>query len=65
MNALAHDLNYPILRKNKNIDAFLNRCKSFSVSGDCANVDKVKTLALSLKNADKIVTMQTSMLLVC
>ncbi|XP_041661527.1 rho-associated protein kinase 2-like isoform X2 [Cheilinus undulatus] len=25
MNALAHDLNYPALRKNKNIDAFLNR----------------------------------------
>nr|XP_054603976.1 rho-associated protein kinase 2 isoform X1 [Nothobranchius furzeri] len=25
MNALAHDLNYPILRKNKNIESFLNR----------------------------------------
>ncbi|XP_032398221.1 rho-associated protein kinase 2 isoform X4 [Etheostoma spectabile] len=25
MNALAHDLNYPALRKNKNIEAFLNR----------------------------------------
>uniref|UniRef100_A0A8C7R4V4 non-specific serine/threonine protein kinase n=1 Tax=Oncorhynchus mykiss TaxID=8022 RepID=A0A8C7R4V4_ONCMY len=29
MNALALDLDYPALRKNKNIDAFLNRCKSF------------------------------------
>lgn len=29
--ALAHDLNYPALRKNKNIDAFLNRCKSPSM----------------------------------
>lgn len=28
ISALAHDLNYPALRKNKNIDAFLNRCKS-------------------------------------
>lgn len=28
VNALAHDLNYPALRKNKNIEAFLNRCKS-------------------------------------
>lgn len=34
MNALAHDLNYPALRKNKNIEAFLNRCKSFSVLGE-------------------------------
>lgn len=34
MNALAHDLNYPALRKNKNIEAFLNRCKSYSVSGE-------------------------------
>ncbi|RVE55744.1 hypothetical protein OJAV_G00229190 [Oryzias javanicus] len=25
MEALAHDLNYPVLRKNKNIDSFLNR----------------------------------------
>ena len=31
MNALAHDLNYPALRKNKNIEAFLNRCKSCSL----------------------------------
>lgn len=28
ISALAHDLNYPALRKNKNIDVFLNRCKS-------------------------------------
>uniref|UniRef100_A0A8C9XLG4 non-specific serine/threonine protein kinase n=1 Tax=Sander lucioperca TaxID=283035 RepID=A0A8C9XLG4_SANLU len=28
MNALAHDLNYPALRKNKNIEAFLSRCKT-------------------------------------
>lgn len=28
ISALARDLNYPPLRKNKNIDAFLNRCKS-------------------------------------
>lgn len=28
ISALAHDLNYPALRKNKNIEAFLNRCKS-------------------------------------
>lgn len=27
-SALAHDLNYPALRKNKNIEAFLNRCES-------------------------------------
>uniref|UniRef100_A0A668ACX8 non-specific serine/threonine protein kinase n=1 Tax=Myripristis murdjan TaxID=586833 RepID=A0A668ACX8_9TELE len=27
INALALDLDYPALRKNKNIDAFLNRCK--------------------------------------
>uniref|UniRef100_A0A674ECX5 non-specific serine/threonine protein kinase n=1 Tax=Salmo trutta TaxID=8032 RepID=A0A674ECX5_SALTR len=27
MNALALDLDYPALRKNKNIDTFLNRCK--------------------------------------
>lgn len=31
MNALAHDLNYPALRKNKNIEAFLSRCKTCSV----------------------------------
>lgn len=34
MNALAHDLNYPALRKNKNIEAFLSRCKSYSVFGE-------------------------------
>lgn len=31
MNALAHDLNYPALRKNKNIEGFLNRCKIYSM----------------------------------
>lgn len=28
VTALALDLNHPALRKNKNIDSFLNRCKS-------------------------------------
>lgn len=27
-NALVLDLDYPALRKNKNIETFLNRCKS-------------------------------------
>lgn len=29
INALVLDLDYPALRKNKNIEVFLNRCKSF------------------------------------
>uniref|UniRef100_A0A3Q2UP01 non-specific serine/threonine protein kinase n=1 Tax=Fundulus heteroclitus TaxID=8078 RepID=A0A3Q2UP01_FUNHE len=35
MNALAHDLNYPSLRRNKNIDAFLKRCKGSSPLLSC------------------------------
>lgn len=31
MNALANDLNYPALRKNKNIEAFLKRCKCYNM----------------------------------
>lgn len=27
MSALVHDLNFPPLRKNKNIEAFLSRCE--------------------------------------
>lgn len=29
INALVLDLDYPALRKNKNIEVFLNRCKQF------------------------------------
>lgn len=49
MNALARDLNYPALRKNKNIDAFLNRCKNYNLFFDCVCVDEDKILILSLK----------------
>lgn len=29
INGLVLDLDYPALRKNKNIEVFLNRCKQF------------------------------------
>uniref|UniRef100_A0A673CSM9 non-specific serine/threonine protein kinase n=1 Tax=Sphaeramia orbicularis TaxID=375764 RepID=A0A673CSM9_9TELE len=44
INALAHDLNYPALRKNKNIDAFLNRCK----------MTQLRDLQVKLDDFDKV-----------
>lgn len=29
LDALVYDLDFPALRKNKNIDTFLNKCKCF------------------------------------
>lgn len=33
MNAMVLDLDFPALRKNKNIETFLNRCKYLLLSG--------------------------------
>ncbi|XP_055729163.1 rho-associated protein kinase 2-like isoform X3 [Salvelinus fontinalis] len=46
MNALALDLDYPALRKNKNIDAFLNRYEKAMV--------KMRDLQLKLEDFDKV-----------
>uniref|UniRef100_A0A6Q2YB67 non-specific serine/threonine protein kinase n=1 Tax=Esox lucius TaxID=8010 RepID=A0A6Q2YB67_ESOLU len=46
MNALALDLNYPALRKNKNIDAFLNRYEQAMV--------KMRDLQVKLEDFDRI-----------
>ncbi|XP_054910519.1 rho-associated protein kinase 2-like isoform X2 [Poeciliopsis prolifica] len=46
MNALAHDLNYPVLRKNKNIEAFLNRYEKL--------VDELRELQVKLDDFEKV-----------
>uniref|UniRef100_A0A4W5MK77 non-specific serine/threonine protein kinase n=1 Tax=Hucho hucho TaxID=62062 RepID=A0A4W5MK77_9TELE len=46
MNALALDLDYPALRKNKNIDAFLNKYEKAMV--------KMRDLQLKLEDFDKV-----------
>uniref|UniRef100_A0A8C4H4W8 Rho-associated protein kinase n=1 Tax=Dicentrarchus labrax TaxID=13489 RepID=A0A8C4H4W8_DICLA len=46
MNALAHDLNYPALRKNKNIDAFLNRYEK--------TVSQLRELQVKLEDFEKV-----------
>uniref|UniRef100_A0A673CQD3 Rho-associated protein kinase 2 n=1 Tax=Sphaeramia orbicularis TaxID=375764 RepID=A0A673CQD3_9TELE len=46
INALAHDLNYPALRKNKNIDAFLNRYEK--------SVTQLRDLQVKLDDFDKV-----------
>ncbi|XP_028997048.1 rho-associated protein kinase 1-like isoform X2 [Betta splendens] len=46
VNALAHDLNYPILRKNKNIDAFLNRYEKV--------VSQLRELQVKLDDFEKV-----------
>uniref|UniRef100_A0A8C8ELI9 non-specific serine/threonine protein kinase n=1 Tax=Oncorhynchus tshawytscha TaxID=74940 RepID=A0A8C8ELI9_ONCTS len=46
MNALALDLDYPALRKNKNIDAFLNRYEKAMV--------KMRDLQIKLEDFDKV-----------
>ncbi|KAK2856137.1 hypothetical protein Q5P01_004872 [Channa striata] len=46
MNALAHDLNYPVLRKNKNIEAFLNRYEKA--------VDQLRELQVKLEDFEKV-----------
>ncbi|XP_044233126.1 rho-associated protein kinase 2-like isoform X2 [Thunnus albacares] len=46
MNALAHDLNYPALRKNKNIDAFLNRYEKAA--------SQLRELQVKLEDFDKV-----------
>ncbi|KAM7395261.1 hypothetical protein PAMA_006836 [Pampus argenteus] len=46
MNALARDLNYPALRKNKNIDAFLNRYEKAA--------GQLRELQVKLEDFDKV-----------
>ncbi|XP_068432989.1 rho-associated protein kinase 2-like isoform X2 [Clinocottus analis] len=46
MNALAHDLNYPALRKNKNIEAFLNRYEK--------TVGQLRELQVKLEDFEKV-----------
>ncbi|XP_041832603.1 rho-associated protein kinase 2-like [Melanotaenia boesemani] len=46
MNALAHDLNYPALRKNKNIEAFLNRYEKL--------VSQLRELQVKLEDFEKV-----------
>ncbi|KAK5610259.1 Rho-associated protein kinase 2 [Crenichthys baileyi] len=46
MNALAHDLNYPILRKNKNIEAFLNRYEKL--------VNELRELQVKIDDFEKV-----------
>ncbi|KAM4713160.1 rho-associated protein kinase 2-like isoform 2-T4 [Anableps anableps] len=46
MNALAHDLNYPVLRKNKNIEAFLNRYEKL--------VNELRELQVKLDDFEKV-----------
>uniref|UniRef100_A0A665W5T9 Rho-associated protein kinase n=1 Tax=Echeneis naucrates TaxID=173247 RepID=A0A665W5T9_ECHNA len=47
MNALVLDLDYPALRKNKNIENFLNRCKSF-MSG------QIRDLQMKSEDFDRV-----------
>ncbi|XP_068198967.1 rho-associated protein kinase 2-like isoform X2 [Antennarius striatus] len=46
ISALAHDLNYPALRKNKNIDAFLNRYEKA--------VSQLRELQVNLEDFEKV-----------
>ncbi|XP_026174377.1 rho-associated protein kinase 2-like isoform X2 [Mastacembelus armatus] len=46
MNALAHDLNYPALRKNKNIEAFLSRYEKV--------VNQLRELQVKLEDFEKV-----------
>uniref|UniRef100_A0A4W6FJX6 non-specific serine/threonine protein kinase n=1 Tax=Lates calcarifer TaxID=8187 RepID=A0A4W6FJX6_LATCA len=46
MNALANDLNYPALRKNKNIEAFLNRYEKA--------VSQLRELQVKLEDFEKV-----------
>ncbi|XP_062415447.1 rho-associated protein kinase 2-like isoform X2 [Pungitius pungitius] len=46
MNALAHDLNYPALRRNKNIEAFLNRHEK--------TVSQLRELQVKLDDFEKV-----------
>ncbi|CAL8315604.1 unnamed protein product [Lota lota] len=46
MNALAHDLDFPALRKNKNIDAFLNRYEKAVV--------QLRELQVKLEDFDRV-----------
>ncbi|CAN9507867.1 unnamed protein product [Ophioblennius macclurei] len=46
MNALAHDLNYPAMRKNKNIDSFLNRYEKA--------VNQLREVQVKLDDFDKV-----------
>uniref|UniRef100_A0A3B4WDM7 Rho-associated protein kinase 2 n=1 Tax=Seriola lalandi dorsalis TaxID=1841481 RepID=A0A3B4WDM7_SERLL len=46
MNALANDLNYPALRKNKNIDSFLNRYEKA--------VSQLRELQVKLEDFEKV-----------
>ncbi|XP_029352907.1 rho-associated protein kinase 2-like isoform X1 [Echeneis naucrates] len=46
ISALANDLNYPTLRKNKNVDAFLNRYEKA--------VSQLKDLQVKLEDFDKV-----------
>uniref|UniRef100_A0A3Q3VPA7 non-specific serine/threonine protein kinase n=1 Tax=Mola mola TaxID=94237 RepID=A0A3Q3VPA7_MOLML len=46
ISALAHDLNYPALRKNKNIDAFLNRYEM--------TVNELRELQVKLDDFNKV-----------
>ncbi|XP_017157833.1 rho-associated protein kinase 2-like isoform X2 [Poecilia reticulata] len=46
MNALAHDLNYPFLRKNKNIEAFLNRYEKL--------VNELRELQVKVDDFEKV-----------
>ncbi|XP_075940780.1 rho-associated protein kinase 2-like [Anarhichas minor] len=46
VNALAHDLNYPALRRNKNIDAFLNRYEK--------TVSQLRELQVKLEDFEKV-----------
>ncbi|KAM4522276.1 rho-associated protein kinase 2-like isoform 1-T1 [Odontesthes bonariensis] len=46
MNALAHDLNYPALRKNKNIEAFLSRYEKL--------VTQLRELQVKLEDFEKV-----------
>ncbi|XP_040919718.1 rho-associated protein kinase 2-like isoform X1 [Toxotes jaculatrix] len=46
MNALANDLNYPALRKNKNVDAFLNRYEKA--------VSQLRELQVKLEDFEKV-----------
>uniref|UniRef100_A0A8C3AQA6 Rho-associated protein kinase n=1 Tax=Cyclopterus lumpus TaxID=8103 RepID=A0A8C3AQA6_CYCLU len=46
MNALAHDLNYPALRKNKNIEAFLNRYEK--------TASQLRDLQVKLEDFEKV-----------
>uniref|UniRef100_A0A8C5G851 non-specific serine/threonine protein kinase n=1 Tax=Gouania willdenowi TaxID=441366 RepID=A0A8C5G851_GOUWI len=46
MNALAHDLNYPAMRKNKNVEAFLNRYEKA--------VNQLRELQVKLEDFEKV-----------